>query len=163
MTLTGGMVLLSSVLGLLVLVLTFIVFKVKRQKDEDDKAMDDEAFNRQIGLVNEKVLELDDYHNFVKDEIEKKHKELLFLYQMISEKEKVIRQIQLDIETLKSESTVDENNAIKEMPKSGTDISATPRSKKIIDLKRQGYEAKEIAKILGIGVGEVSLILNLYD
>ncbi len=37
------------------------------------------------------------------------------------------------------------------------------RNEQILELKRQGLDARQIAKQMGIGVGEVSLILDLYN
>lgn len=37
------------------------------------------------------------------------------------------------------------------------------RNEQILELRRQGLDARQIAKQMGIGVGEVSLILDLYN
>ena len=125
---------------------------------EDEEAMEDEAFRKQINLVNEKVLELGDYHNFVKEEIENKHKELLFLYQMISEKEKAIKKIQVEIEHYQEvKEGHEEVVVLKKEP------VTTNYNRKIIELREKGYDAIEIAQLLDIGIGEVNLVLNLYD
>lgn len=167
MTIYEGLTLGFIALGMVFIVLGFTVKRTKDRIKSDDEAMEDETFRKQINLVNEKVLELDDYHNFVKDEIENKHKELLFLYQMISEKEKSIREIQLEIqqfremEGLHKQKPLYTIEAASEMPEK--EEGKERNNSRIIRLREQGYNATEIAKILNIGVGEVNLVLNLFN
>lgn len=158
MTIYEGLTLGFIVLGMIFIFLGFAINKTKLKANEDEEAMEDEAFRKQINLVNEKVLELGDYHNFVKEEIENKHKELLFLYQMISEKEKAIKKIQVEINQYQQGNvTLEEEVVLKSAPK------ASNYNKKIIELREKGYDAVEIAQLLGIGIGEVNLVLKLYD
>ena len=158
MTIYEGLTLGFIVMGMIFIFLGFAINRTKLKVNEDEVAMEDEAFRKQINLVNEKVLELGDYHNFVKEEIEGKHKELLFLYQMISEKEKVIKDMQLVMNQYdrKDESKKEEDS----LP---SPSGPTNYNRKIIELKEKGYDAVEIAQLLGIGTGEVNLVLNLYE
>ena len=145
--------------GIIFIILGFTFDRTKRRVDADEAAMEEDEFRKQVNLVNEKVLELNEYHEFMKSEMEKKHKELLFLYQMIGEKEKAIRDIQIELERMTM------GKAIVESVEAETVITHEPDSvkRKIMELKAQGYNAKEIAKILGIGQGEVALVLNLFE
>lgn len=158
MTIYEGMTLGFILVGIIFIILGFTFNRTKIRGDQDDAAMEDETFRKQINLVNEKVLELGDYHNFVKDEIEKKHKELLFLYQMIGEKEKAIKKIQLEIEQVQVKQVATKEEIIVE-----TKQASTNSNRRIIDLKEKGYSSLEIAQILDIGIGEVDLVLNLYE
>lgn len=158
MTIYEGMTLGFILVGIIFIILGFTFNRTKIRGDQDDAAMEDETFRKQINLVNEKVLELGDYHNFVKDEIEKKHKELLFLYQMIGEKEKAIKKIQLEIEQVQVKQVATKEEIIVE-----TKQPSTNSNRRIIDLKEKGYSSLEIAQILDIGIGEVDLVLNLYE
>jgi hypothetical protein len=56
-------------------------------------------------------------------------------------------------------------NVRAESPKTSVFETGSPESKhqRILDLSRQGLPVEEIAKELGIGQGEVSLILGLYQ
>lgn len=158
MTVYEGLTMGFVLVGVIFIIIGYAVGKTRQQVNEDEAAMEDEAFRKQINLVNEKVLELNDYHDFVKEEIEKKHKELLFLYQMIGEKEKRIKEIQLEIEHL-----IQSNPQPVEVSEAADMVKVRNFNRRIIALKEQGYEAKEIAKILDIGQGEVQLVLNLFE
>jgi len=153
-----GMTLGFVFVGIIFIILGFSFNRTKVKANQDDAAMEDEAFRKQVNLINEKVLELGDFHNFVKDEIEEKHKELLFLYQMIGEKEKSIKAIQLELERYQVGQTIEPEEAVvvtKEL--------STNSNQRIIELKDKGYSPKEIAQVLDIGIGEVDLVLNLYE
>lgn len=162
MTVYEGLTLGFVALGIIFIIIGFAFNRTKEVMNEEDAAMEDQAFRKQINLVNEKVLELNDYHTFVKEEIEGKHKELLFLYQMIGEKEKAIKDIQMEIERLKLD---DEPDLIQPDVSAFTEATKKHQTgnRKIIALKDQGYDAKEIAQILNIGQGEVELVLNLFE
>lgn len=183
MTIYEGITLGFIGVGIIFIILSLFFDKTKHVINEDEAAMDENEFRKQVTMVNDKILELNDYHSFIQEEIEKKHKELLFLYQMISDKEKTVRSIQVELEQLKNSlehMTVD-SQIINELP-----LEISPRKKeldeiienekeslikedilnkngRIIHLKKQGYDVKEIAKILDIGQGEVRLVLNLFE
>lgn len=163
MTVYEGLTLGTVVVGILFVIIGFTYNRTKQVMAEGDAALEDETFRKQIHLVNEKVLELNDYHNFVKEEIESKHKELLFLYQMIGEKEKKIKEIQLAIERLQIDLVSPPEESDNTAPKEATSSGVKQINRRIIALKDQGYDAKEIAQILGIGRGEVELVLNLFE
>lgn len=161
-TIYEGMTLLFIGVGILILIIGFFYDRTKKSVINDDSALEDEVFRKQVNLINEKIYELNDYHTFVQEEIEKKHKELLFLYQMMAEKEKTIRQIQIELEQMKHVNSV----------KTATsDVSSEQQleekvinsNKRIIELKNNGYNEKEIAKVLDIGQGQVRLVLNLFE
>lgn len=155
-----GITLGAIALGILFVIIGFTFNKTKERWREDELAKEDDAFRSQVSLVDEKILEMNEYYGFIKEEIEKKHKELLFLYQMIGEKEKAIRSIQLEIQMLQK------GKAIVESVDSGlaaTEESPVNHNRKIIQLKEQGYTPKEIAKVMSIGQGEVQLVLNLFE
>lgn len=160
MSIYEGLTLGFIVIGVLFIIIGFTFDRTKKTMSDADAAMEDEAFRKQVNLINEKVLELNDYHDFVKEEIEKKHKELLFLYQMIGEKEKNIKNIQVEIEQLKNINTMDGPIKVEEIRQPEAKSNS---NRKVIALKDQGYDATEIAKILGIGRGEVELVLNLFE
>ncbi len=177
MTIYEGITLGFIGVGIIFIILSLFFDKTKKVLNEDEASMEEDRFRTQISLVNDKIIELNDYHTFVQDEIEKKHKELLFLYQMISEKEKTIREISVEIEKLQDAKNLQGTMTIQEVEKtevtsvsSGVSISSEPsidsgktRNQRIIELKGKGYDSKEIAKILDIGQGEVRLVLNLFE
>lgn len=175
-------------------------------------------------MANEKTLALGDYAVAVCDEIEKNHKEVMFLYSMLDDKQKEIMKTVNDVDTFKSEL----NNIMKEMKESAdsikaqTDITTVPTDSQeenaqkeyfeehnsiddldvqtdvniseedifaeidqedvnfdevledefketensndiILEMYRNGSSILDIAKQLGLGVGEVRLVIDLYQ
>ncbi|GHU74413.1 hypothetical protein FACS1894188_02550 [Clostridia bacterium] len=102
----------------------------------------------------EKMLdELNSFMNSAASELDTKYQELLFLYNLIDEKKS-------DIERLYANTAG--TPAI--MPTPAVPAQKTPqnpRHKEIMDLRSQGMSAMEISKLLNIGQGEVSLILQM--
>ncbi|MCF8018497.1 MAG: hypothetical protein K9L62_03740 [Vallitaleaceae bacterium] len=167
MTIYDGLTLSFIAVGILFIVLSFLYDRTKKTLDQDEAALDDETFRKQISIINEKIVEMNEYHDYVQKEMEKKHKELLFLYQMISEKEKLVRQIQttrFDDTLIRVDSKEPTRVKTEEKTEEKTlQAASTNTNIKILEMKRQGYQAAEIAKILNIGQGEVQLVINLFE
>lgn len=123
--------------------------------------------------VNQKILELNDYASFIKKEISDQHKELLFLYQLITEKEKNFKSKANNVALSGSKPVIhkqDNRQGIKQVEQTSQDNvkqlttlndMIVERNKEIFDLYKQGLSITEIAKGLNIGKGEVKLILDL--
>ena len=183
MTIYDGLTLGFIAVGILFVVLSFLYDGTKKTIDQDEAALDDETFRKQISIINEKIVEMNEYHDYIQNEMEKKHKELLFLYQMISEKEKLVRQnyitrhengsvgVATKIEAQdkagqKTEQTAEQMAELKTELKTElkkVDTATLNTNMKILEMKRQGYQATEIAKVLNIGQGEVQLVINLFE
>lgn len=155
-------------------------------------------FSEQLsGISNEKTLALGDYAVSVCDEIEKNHKEVMFLYSMLGDKEKELKLLVEQVDALKQEiretsaeskqlledavkasqekqkkvdpfeetmQTIDEmdvdfSRLEKEKPENDDDNA----NEIILELKKSGMSIIEIAKQLGLGVGEVKLVVDLYE
>lgn len=175
-----------------------------------------ETNNTLSTMSNEKTMALGDYAVSVCEEIEKNHKEEMFLYSMLGEKEKELKTLVEQIETLKEElseeraiakATIEyaaaEKRAKEEEKGQGTKKEAPPKvnatedpeedltesalkeledldmnldelveepadlsgdnaNDLIIEMKKSGMSEVEIAKQLGMGVGEVKLVLELF-
>ena len=107
------------------------------------------------------LKELNQFSSYIQSELEKKHKELLFLYQMIEDKEKKFA-ISKDVVT-EQHSLEDFSNEIKEN-ENGSEVHGVLNNKyynSIIELYKSGKDTSSIAKELNIGKGEVELILGL--
>ncbi len=115
-----------------------------------------DAFDAVSKEVNGKIMELNDYTDFVHKEMENKHKELLFLYQLISEKEKDITSD--DVKQLKTHV----KETLKPKRQKISLNEGNNHNKAIISLYQQGYNVTEIAKKLSIGKGEVKLVIDLF-
>ena len=136
-------------------------------------------------IVNQKTLALGDYAVTVNEEIEKNHNEVTFLYSMLCDKQKelmttveMIDSYKKDVEAIiankqeivQTKQDVEEEQlkeAIseidQEMLEETTEEASVDGSKDIIlEMHKSGLSILEIAKHLGLGVGEVKLVVDLY-
>ena len=165
--------------------------KIKKLIDDymdehvDDKLGDIESKFSEI--VNQKTLALGDYAVSVNEEIERNHSEALFLYSMLSDKQKEIMTTASMVDAYKKEinDMINENNAASKknereeklaieleamedevMTDNAEDegVQSVDANKDIIlEMHKSGLSILEIAKNLGLGVGEVKLIVDLYQ
>lgn len=149
-----------------------------------------EADDKLSSIVNEKMLALGDYAVTVNDEIEKNHNEVVFMYSMLNDKQKdiyetatIVDEYRKDIENYVKQNfeakfedkteqeieqaikDIDENIAEAEMANAEEKkVESVDSSKDVIlEMYRSGYSILEIAKYLGLGVGEVKLVVDLYQ
>ncbi len=165
-------------------------------------------------VSNEKIMEVGDYSENILKEIEKNHEEVMFLYNMLNDKEEQIKKTVSDVEmvkesvkvlkkenellekrqkarenALKNEAVkpkkqeeeeipvIKENDYVQDKPvqkkrKSAAslqkkkvhteDTDNTNNNAKILSMYKEGKTYIEIAKELGIGLGEVRLVVDLY-
>ena len=169
---------------------------VKQQVDEAAKNVVDYTVEKTEAaldkLSNEKILAVNDYSQTVLDEINKSHEEVMFLYSMLNDKEKDIKNTVRDIENVKKsvnniQKNVSDNDiaalveeieaADEEITEKVTDkttdkkktesvVAMKPKennnNQKILDLYNEGKSNLEIAKELGLGIGEVRLVIDLF-
>lgn len=148
----------------------------------DGKLSDIEAKLSEI--VNNKTLALGDYAVTVNEEIERNHNEVMFLYSMLSDKQKeimntavVVDEYRKDVEAFVQKNNL-ENVSVAheedienvELPEEGNIPSEEPEMSSgdsnrdiILEMHKSGLSILEIAKHLGLGVGEVKLIVDLYQ
>lgn len=151
----------------------------------DGKLSDIEAKLSEI--VNQKTLALGDYAVTVNEEIERNHNEVMFLYSMLSDKHKEIMTIatmvddyRKDVERFINENQLTQpvqqedtsfeeeikeiDEAIEEMQEKEAETQPVDSNKDIIlEMHKSGLSILEIAKHLGLGVGEVKLVVDLYQ
>ena len=140
-------------------------------------------------IVNEKTLALGDYAVSVNEEIERNHSEVMFLYSMLADKQKEIMTTATMVDDYKKEvrQLINENEIKKEeeekrqlaielneieedidISKDEADTeddeikSASGNKDIILEMYKSGLSILEIAKNLGLGVGEVKLVVDLY-
>lgn len=154
---------------------------------------------RELSKVsNEKIMAVSEYSDTVLAEIDKNHKEAMFLYDMLNDKHRDIgRTIELatdfkgldDIaeetfetntpvaeepayEATSAETQTADSNPVKEtkygtLQMNQTDISFMQdggnNNERILELHKQGKSNVSIAKELGLGVGEVKLVIDLFE
>ncbi|MCM1272202.1 MAG: DUF6115 domain-containing protein [Clostridium sp.] len=138
-------------------------------------------------IVNQKTLALGDYAVTVNEEISRNHNEVMFLYSMLSDKQKeimstatVVDEYRKEVEEFVSRNNIavepNSNEAgleseIKEVEEDILDnaeaetITPEVDSSKdvILEMHKSGLSILEIAKHLGLGVGEVKLVVDLYQ
>ena len=155
-------------------------------------------------LLNNKILSISDYSDSVLTSIEKSHKEIIFMYDMLTEKQEILTELTKDIQKLESnlrqiKSDIEEsaNNgdfklitdeleeiekvheleeiieeagdnrietALNNKVQSGKNSKEeNNKNKKILKMYKEGYSEVEIAKSLGKGLGEIKLVLGLFN
>lgn len=121
-------------------------------------------------ISNEKIMAVNEFSTQLLDKIEENHKETVFLYHMLDEKEKQIKQITAqdispqnevaeDVEEPAKQSTEDLELVIE--PPINTE-SQEEMNEEILTRYRDGKSVLEISKSLGIGQGEVKLVIDIY-
>ena len=145
-------------------------------------------------ISSEKIMAVSEYSETVLKEINKNHEEVMFLYSMLNDKEKEIKNTVRDIENvkktvkdIKDEAIVQDDSIDKENELEDKEIQSKPdfkkekkketkekkhrsliegkktnNNEKILDMYSQGYTNVDIAKKLGIGIGEVRLVIDLF-
>ena len=141
-------------------------------------------------LTNEKIMAVNEYSDTVLQDIHKNHEEVMFLYDMLNNKhanikatvskmDKAVKAAEdkakaIDdtptakieepeedvspVEPVKTEETVSPEIGFK----GETAQEGQNNNEKILEMHRQGKNTVAIAKELGLGVGEVKLVIDLY-
>ncbi len=122
--------------------------------------------------TNEKIRQISEYSDSVIESMNKSHDEIMFLYDMLNDKqekaEKMVselksaessfRNIIYEAEEEEPEKTLDNSDKVKSDENENDDLKSM-----IVRLKSQGFSDLEIAKKTGYGIGEVRLVLGLYQ
>lgn len=144
-------------------------------------------------LSNEKIMAVSEYSDQIIEKITKNHEEVVFLYNMLNSKEKELKETVREIQGLQKrakEAVIDkEENAVADKDKAkpkqlGTQmqgirkqllVNSVNSSKEssqstisinnaeILKLYSQGNSVLDIARRLGIGQGEVKLVVDLFS
>ena len=187
-----------------------LIQQILEEKTEDAVVKADDYLSK---ISNEKIMAVNDFSGQILERIDSNHKEVVFLYEMLNQKEEEIKHIVQKFESEKQQmqDAVEDvsrlskqlNTKLKKTDASGTKKSAdtavkktatktneaeqpaekpipatenqsngqmeftemlSPDSRKdeILRLYKQGKSILEISKSLGMGQGEVKLIIGLY-
>ena len=139
----------------------------KKMQDIEDKT---EA--RLDKISNTKILEMNEYADGVLKEINRNHNEVMFMYDMLNEKDKAIKTTVKDVNVTrmnrgyayndaKQQSAMEEPKIVMQDIEDFVLDESLSTHDKIRQLYSNGYNDVEIAKRLKIGVGEVRLVINL--
>ena len=126
-------------------------------------------------ISNTKILEMNEYADNVLKEINRNHNEVMFMYDMLNEKDKEIKTTVKNVNATNTQArgmgTVRERLIkLDETQKAPQRISVDEfplddkldKNQKIMTLYNNGYSDIDIAKRLKLGVGEVRLVIKLY-
>jgi uncharacterized protein YoxC len=163
----------------------------KHLKDQTEELLlrsNEEMLNRTeeglSRLSNEKIMAVSEFSDQILEKISRNHEEVVFLYNMLNDKEKDIKdtvreidRVQRKVKEIKSSAEKNETEAPSE-PKPLVKPAATPsnasietdmaenktanNNKKILSLYSEGRSIVEISKLLDLGQGEVKLVIDLF-
>ena len=125
-------------------------------------------------LTNEKIMAVNEYSDTVLQEIHKNHEEAMFLYDMLNNKHANIKDTVSKVDKA-VKAAEDKVKAIDDTPSVKTEAVSPEigfmgetaeegqnNNEKILEMHRQGKSTVAIARELGLGVGEVKLVIDLY-
>ena len=142
------------------------------EKKEQTISETEEYLNRKS---NEKIMEFDEFSSQILEKIDRNHQEVVFMYQMLSDKEEQLKEhlnhthkkketqaagIEKKKEAVQKKMSEKEKKADKKPENSKNeknDLNA-----QMLALYKQGKSILEISKMLHVGQGEVQLIVSLY-
>lgn len=180
--------------------------KVKKILDEKSENIIIKTDDQLSQISNEKIIAINEFSEQILEKIEQNHKEVVFLYNMLSEKEKELKNglnkiarekadkvennIQITEEKssdkksvsekkdmIKKTKTVNKPGQIKKMQDTinirdnenipisegkTVDTFGENNNEQILKLHSEGKSQLEISKLLGLGQGEVKLVLDLF-
>lgn len=147
-----------------------------------ERSMDKEA--------NEKIMEIGEYSDTVLENMNKTHNEIMFLYSMLNDKHTELTElagnltelsgelgnletkVKAEIECVKAESNTEEKSEQETAGEKHPDAAAVVaepenedtgnHNERILELYKQGKSQVEIARELGLGLGEVKLVIELF-
>lgn len=165
--------------------------EVKYQLDDEaEKSADmikDQTERELEKLSNEKIMAVNEYSDQVMDQINKNHEEVMFLYSMLSDKQKELDHAVEQLNRVKRQSDQEErlakNKKSKEKeqeqevtaPPAPAQVKEPKQPKKVLEVTEERYSNKaqilrmyeegmtalEIAQSLNLGIGEVRLVIEL--
>ena len=140
------------ILGIIIVIISFLSINRSGRRISERRQSEEFALRAINATVSEADQTMDDISKMAQkifDELEDKHQELLFLYNLIEDRK--------NEETGSSSDTMSTTDAHRKRYEN----YKNPKLGKIRALYDQGMTEEEIAKTLGIGHGEVKLILSI--
>ena len=127
-------------------------------------------------LSNEKIMAVSEFSDQILEKINRNHEEVVFLYKMLNDKEKEIKETvkEASVVLKLSEEQNDDTAEVKNIEKDNThpsfhseeydmsDQGVSNNNDEILALYSQGKSVMEISKLLDLGQGEVKLVTDLY-
>lgn len=130
--------------------------------------------------TNGKMLAIGEYSDTILDKMNQTHNEIMFLYSMLNDKHQALTElagnlgklaadIRKEMEEIQESRKEPEPIAVVAEPEPPVEeeqpeVQEEPynHNERILELCRQGMSDKEIARELGLGLGEVRLVIGLF-
>ena len=171
-------IVLIIVMFLITVTSIYALVKLRKKAGANDESLD--------ASFDICISELNKMGSLIKSEIEAKYKEILFLYDLMEQRHKQIEELisknktvekfeDVVIQVDKVDSVYEELSGILQYSEPSHKMdnhkqvgsyddyirSLSPNHRIILEMSEQGKQVSEIAKELGIGQGEVNLIINI--
>ena len=145
--------------GVFVMFAGFASGRAGNENEDDALSQKLDVLTNSVSEADEVISELSDMSKNVLKEFESKYQELLFLYNLIDEKQKKLGKDhgpELDEYIQKMEMAVADfsEGDVRKM-------AINSKFANVLELREGGSSVEEIARQLNMGKGEISLILNL--
>jgi hypothetical protein len=152
-------------------------------------------------ISNEKITAVSEFSETVMEDIHKSHQEVMFLYDMLHDKQKNLRETVKEVDRtsaiaketkneLENAAKIIQEELIQDQPEftplptekitqvengervletvvlpvaDNAQDGGTNNNEKILEMHKQGKSKVAIAKELGLGVGEVNLVIDLFE
>lgn len=133
-------------------------------------------------LSNEKIMAVSEYSDQILEKIDRNHEEVVFLYNMLTHKENELKETLKELNdsqrrtkellAKRHEDMAYENRQVKSVSFDNAGSfyedninsqAVSINNEEILNLYSQGMSILEISKKLGIGQGEVKLIVDLFS
>lgn len=139
--------------------------------------------------TNEKIMAIDEYSNTVLESMNKTHNEILFLYSMLNDKHTELTDLAAQLQQFSEQVKNTENEVLENLSIAANEVqqkvdatvpidegeviraSLEPakdaqdqinHNERILLMHQRGFSDVEIARELGLGLGEVQLVIGLF-
>jgi Mor family transcriptional regulator len=128
-------------------------------------------------ISNEKIMAVNDFSDQILEKIRTNHEEVVFLYNMLNDKEKELKVLLREInQSIAKSDTVgkleldqmDSHEAFEKCPgqevadENGTGTQDLNRNQEILNMYAKGMSVVDISRQLDLGQGEVKLVIELF-
>lgn len=162
--------------GVIMFVITYIHFKdlkdngLELNEDINNIIKEKNEIKVKMEEADKTLTELNKFSTYISDQLESKHKELLFLYELIDEKQTklkveeenlTMKTKEIDDKIEKEMSNIKKQSKTKDTKKKIVSKPTMSVREKICNLYKTGKTIEEIAKEMKKGKGEIRLMLDV--
>ena len=147
-----------------------IINKLNEVREETLNATEDELSR----LSNEKIMAVSEFSDQILEKIDRNHEEVVFLYKMLNDKEKEIKETvkeanivqrlskEQERDTVEAKAVEADNPSFTSKEKEMSDSEVFNNNEEILSLYSEGKSIIEISRLLSLGQGEVKLVIDLF-